>query len=35
MPTVITAILLDPEARANDQGGDDQPTTAICRSRHC
>jgi hypothetical protein len=26
MPTVITAILLDPEARANDQGGDDQPT---------
>ena len=26
MPTVITAILLDPEARANDQGGNDQPT---------
>ena len=26
MPTVITAILLDPEARANDAGGNDQPT---------
>ena len=26
MPTVITAILLDPEARANDEGGNDQPT---------
>ncbi len=26
MESVITAILLDPEARANDQGGDDQPT---------
>jgi uncharacterized protein (DUF1800 family) len=26
MPTVITAILLDPEARANDAGGSDQPT---------
>jgi len=25
MPTVITAILLDPEARANDEGGADQP----------
>jgi len=26
MPTVVTAILLDPEARANDAGGNDQPT---------
>ena len=26
MPTVITAILLDTEARANDAGGNDQPT---------
>ncbi len=26
MPTVITAILLDPEARANDEGGNDLPT---------
>ena len=26
MQAVISAILLDPEARANDQGGDDQPT---------
>jgi len=26
MQAVITAILLDPEARANDNGGDDQPT---------
>jgi uncharacterized protein (DUF1800 family) len=26
MKAVITAILLDPEARANDQGGNDQPT---------
>ena len=26
MPTVITAILLDQEARANDEGGADQPT---------
>ena len=26
MPTVISAILLDPEARANDAGGNDQPT---------
>jgi len=26
MRATITAILLDPEARANDQGGDDQPT---------
>jgi uncharacterized protein (DUF1800 family) len=26
MPTVITAILLDQEARANDAGGNDQPT---------
>jgi hypothetical protein len=26
MPTVITAILLDAEARANDEGGNDQPT---------
>jgi uncharacterized protein (DUF1800 family) len=26
MKAVITAILLDPEARANDNGGDDQPT---------
>ncbi len=26
MKTVITAILLDTEARANDQGGNDQPT---------
>jgi hypothetical protein len=26
MPTVITAILLDPEARANDQGGNDLAT---------
>jgi len=26
MPTVITAILLDPEARANDAGGNDLPT---------
>jgi uncharacterized protein (DUF1800 family) len=26
MKAVISAILLDPEARANDQGGDDQPT---------
>jgi uncharacterized protein (DUF1800 family) len=25
MPSVITAILLDPEARANDAGGNDQP----------
>jgi hypothetical protein len=25
MPTVITAILLDPEARADDAGGNDQP----------
>jgi len=25
MPSVITAILLDPEARANDEGGNDQP----------
>jgi hypothetical protein len=26
MKAVITAILLDPEARANDEGGNDQPT---------
>jgi len=26
MQAVVTAILLDPEARANDNGGDDQPT---------
>jgi uncharacterized protein (DUF1800 family) len=26
MQSVISAILLDPEARANDQGGEDQPT---------
>jgi uncharacterized protein (DUF1800 family) len=26
MQAVVSAILLDPEARANDQGGDDQPT---------
>jgi uncharacterized protein (DUF1800 family) len=26
MPTVVTAILLDTEARANDAGGNDQPT---------
>jgi uncharacterized protein (DUF1800 family) len=26
MPTVVTAILLDPEARANDAGGNDLPT---------
>ncbi len=26
MPTVVTAILLDQEARANDAGGNDQPT---------
>ena len=26
MQALITAILLDPEARANDNGGDDQPT---------
>ena len=26
MQAVISAILLDPEARANDQGGEDQPT---------
>lgn len=26
MPTVVSAILLDAEARANDQGGSDQPT---------
>jgi uncharacterized protein (DUF1800 family) len=26
MQAVITAILLDPEARANDNGGNDQPT---------
>jgi hypothetical protein len=26
LPTVVTAILLDQEARANDQGGNDQPT---------
>ena len=25
MPTVISAILLDPEARANDAGGNDLP----------
>ena len=35
MKAVITAILLDPEARANDNGGNDQPPTAICRSRRC
>jgi len=26
MQAVVTAILMDPEARANDEGGDDQPT---------
>jgi uncharacterized protein (DUF1800 family) len=26
MPATITAVLLDPEARANDNGGNDQPT---------
>jgi uncharacterized protein (DUF1800 family) len=35
MQAVITAVLLDPEARANDPGGNDHRPTAICRSRRC
>ena len=36
MQAVVTAILLDPEARANDAGGNDLSLpTATCRSRLC
>ena len=35
MKAVISTILLDQEARANDQGGADLATTATCRSPRC
>ena len=35
MPTVISAILLDTEARANDAGEAISPPMGICRSRPC